>query len=906
MPDQASARLRHAQYFAKRLTLLDDQYLGGRESSLESLKLFDVDWQNVKHAHNWAIENIAIDSSAATLCHIFSDGGAFCIDVRLSPRDLIYWREYGLDAAKRLDDSVSESIHYGNLGLTYYVIGDLDKARECFLQQEIISKMNKSYDLVAIAKGNLGCLDAELGNGDEGIKSLTDTLNYFKAKNDLYYEAMVLGCLGNACLSAGISLGVSHYLESIITTLNNAEDAGQLNNIYFPNLKNIDPTKIQFAQRYYSQCLEISRKIGDLRSEGSALGSLGFVYFLLGNIEPSLAHLNEAVTVYSNISFRQGLSTLLGFAALVHKTKGEFETALQLHMEQLTIIRELQLGFQAECVVLFSLGDIYTALENRKLAREYYQHGLSLLGDQRFVFPKINFNLIASSKKRYEIDAVGEQIDLILRQTKRYFEKAGFTLQQENEIDNSFVVSASELPNHKVYGNIYVQVFLGELTGEKLRTLYEGALRQNQNHSQLAYAVYEDDVSVGAFHQIYTFSLESNITIVPLESSLIAQSLSLNPEQLYLNLYALEQKYISHSNPYDQTNAVSDPTVFFGRQKETDAIIKRLKSIEHVGIFGNRKIGKTSFLNHVKRRLITEKIAVAYIGLQAKAYTPYRLFEDIVRQLRDYLALAGITNLPKNRFLSLTNEKKAAPVFRDEILELFHFARESAGIPLFVIMIDEVERIVPINPNDDLSYLKFDEFFSPIRDLSQTYRCVVSVVSGERATIREEFPGKYSNTMFELYQPIYLSCFNLEECSEMVVKLGKIIGLEYTKEGLERIFDETGGHPYITRVLCSCLAEHVKTGMVDDKDISVSVGPSLEKLNEYFRGWWLKTANDEKQLIKLILNKNPSVENNLVYSEALRTLKQHGIVYQSQETLFHIAPHLLTKWLLQRGIQQDG
>ena len=833
---------------------------------------------------------------AAELCNSYSDVGAFCLDFRLNPNELIHWHEIGVEAAKRLNDRVSESIHYGNLGLAYFAIGEFDKAFECYQQQNLLSQESKSPDpdIEAIATGNLGSLYCELGEYEKSLQHLNTSLNYFRTQKDFRYQATLLGNLGNVYIDLGSTYEPLSNFDNLISKLDNKIALTKVRATHILlEPKQVDQGRIEDAIINYKRCLEFAKEIGDYRNEGSALGNLGFAYYLLGDIDRSLEYLNQGLSILSPMSFKKGQVVLFGIIGLALKKNNNLDAALDAHMKQLSIARDLE--SQDAGVALFHLGETYYRLGDQGLAFEYFNQGARFVQGRQLKFPKIRFNLIASSKTRHVVALHPKEIAWLLEQTKKYFVNAGFELHSDISTETGFVISTSRWSSHKQYGNIFVQVFSGDLTGDNLIDLHSTS-RQKEVKSPISYAVYEDSVADSAFYQMGAFRFGSSLTIVPLESNMIVESSSMPRDDIYRNLCRIEQKYLSHSNPYGQSNAIIDPTLFFGRQRETDAIIKKLKIVEHVGIFGIRKIGKTSFLYHLKHRLNNEKIPVAIIGLQSQQFTPFRLFEDIIRQFRDYLNSLGINNLPPSKLLIVTPEKKADQIFREEILELSQLIQKRTGNSLLVIMVDEVERLVPTNPMNSSAYMKFDDFFTPIRELSQFNRCLVSVVSGERATIREEFPVGYSNTMFELYQPTYLSFFDYEECSDMVVKLGKLWGLDYTKESLNSIFEETAGHPYISQIVCWCLAEILNIGSkvkVSSLHVEMAVQPALETLNEDFKAWWQRTTEAERVVLKIMLSGNNIAPSNYQkYQESLRTLILNGIVAQSREN-YHIAPRLL-------------
>lgn len=492
--------------------------------------------------------------------------------------------------------------------------------------------------------------------------------------------------------------------------------------------------------------------------------------------------------------------------------------------------------------------------------------------------------------------------DPILRQVMTFFARASFQTRQMLPDLGEVVVTTSKWVSHSKYGDILVKVFAGDLNGDHLRGMERRIEATGVSH-EIAYTVYDGELSDDAYWQMGAYKLGMGLTIVPLQASVIGDILVSQDADHCEKLKSLEQEYLGHSvNRYEESNAIQDATWFFGRRHEADEIMDRLKSNQHVGIFGMRKIGKTSLLLHLKQRCSRESIPVAYLGLQSKPIDPPQLFTDIVRQIRFSIQALGVEDIPECKLLTGSTDQAIDRVFRDDVLALWRVAQRKIKAPSMVVMIDEAERIVP-RPGSDLElYRRYDEFFAPIRDLSQTRRCMVSVVTAERPTIREEFDKKLlPNAMFELYDERYLSCFTYEECSNMVVKIGKWMGIEYSPDSLKMIFQETAGHPYVARLFCACLVNKRKTRQVSAEDVEATVEASLGRLDVYLKGWWKNLSEEEKQLLDSVLRDRAlPTPMNEEQMDALDYLQKQGLIYQAQNGQWDIAIRLLRRWLERR------
>ena len=74
------------------------------------------------------------------MANSYLDDGAYVLNLRLHPRDMISWLETGLTAAIMMKDRCAEGADLGNLGNAYLHLGDTRKAIEYHEQALAISR----------------------------------------------------------------------------------------------------------------------------------------------------------------------------------------------------------------------------------------------------------------------------------------------------------------------------------------------------------------------------------------------------------------------------------------------------------------------------------------------------------------------------------------------------------------------------------------------------------------------------------------------------------------------------------------------------------------------------------------------------------------------------------------------
>lgn len=125
MPSLRQAQLRHARYYADVLRIANKLYQQGGESIKKGLDLFDIEWSNIQAGQNWSQENSNKDKAAAELCNIYPNACDYLMELRVNPKQQIFWRETALGAARLLSDRDAEGQHLGELGVAYFLLGEV-------------------------------------------------------------------------------------------------------------------------------------------------------------------------------------------------------------------------------------------------------------------------------------------------------------------------------------------------------------------------------------------------------------------------------------------------------------------------------------------------------------------------------------------------------------------------------------------------------------------------------------------------------------------------------------------------------------------------------------------------------------------------------------------------------------
>ena len=103
----------------------------------------------------------------------------------------------------------------------------------------------------------------------------------------------------------------------------------------------------------YSAILELTKKVSGkdaLEGKASALGNIGLIYLVKGELDNGLKYLEDALKIYREIGCRQGEAYTLGSIGLIYKDKGELDKALKYHRDALKILDEANSAYGLDII----------------------------------------------------------------------------------------------------------------------------------------------------------------------------------------------------------------------------------------------------------------------------------------------------------------------------------------------------------------------------------------------------------------------------------------------------------------------------------------------------------------------------------------------------------------------------
>jgi ligand-binding sensor domain-containing protein len=326
----------------------------------------------------------------------------------------------------------------------------------------------------------------------------------------------------------------------------------------------------------------------------------------------------------------------------------------------------------------------------------------------------------------------------------------------------------------------------------------------------LAYIFASHDLEPEARWRLDTYRLQHRKVIIPLTLAYTRRSLEKGVKDARDSLEALNRRYLAEQDLFDMRNALDEPRFFFGRKALVQELIQAIGRREHVAVIGQRKIGKTSFLNVLGQQLEN----FPFIGIDLQLYTreenwPPKLFRQILERYDEWgRAQYDDSWRPESKL----GEEVNGTDFQFAIKER-HRLRETLGSqePL-VIVLDEIERLFPrpkaVGGNAEEIW-RYIEATGILRALGQYQgdRLLSLIVADRAKTFNRvnhfDIEGVDTNPFYSLFVEKFVLPLTELECVEMLKDIGHAMGIDVSEEAAKQIYRDSGGHPRLARLLAS-------------------------------------------------------------------------------------------------------
>jgi tetratricopeptide (TPR) repeat protein len=327
-------------------------------------------------------------------------------------------------------------------------------------------------------------------------------------------------------------------------------------------------------------------------------------------------------------------------------------------------------------------------------------------------------------------------------------------------------------------------------------------------------------------------------------------------------------------NPYVAGNPVGDSPAFIGRAdvlREVARVLRRSQD-NAIVLYGQRRIGKTSILQHLAAQLPREgPYRPIYFDLQDKADWPLgRVLQNLAREVAHAL---GQPDPDLGDAPAITFRQKWLPTVLDDLPE---------GCSL-VLLFDEFD--VLADPKGEQAGAAF---FPYLRNLlaSDPKRMQFVFVIGRNVDDLDTI----ALSLFKGTPYRRVSLLNREDTADLVRLSEGNDTLRWPDEAVERVWQLTNGHPFLTQQLCSHVWERAYDAD-DEVDVNAAVPDALDASRNTLEWLWDGLPPAERVVISALAEAGPG---SITQDELEQLLHESGVRVVIRE--LQNAPELLQDW----------
>lgn len=283
-------------------------------------------------------------------------------------------------------------------------------------------------------------------------------------------------------------------------------------------------------------------------------------------------------------------------------------------------------------------------------------------------------------------------------------------------------------------------------------------------------------------------------------------------------------------NPYHLRNAIRDDRHFVGRRRELDELfaLAGAEQPQSVAVVGDRRIGKSSLLQALYRRLRdSDDTIVAYQDVNGLSSS-----EDVLSALIDNLSVAGHVD-PETHAPSLYTSLRRL---------VGHFSKTNRRV---IILLDEFDTITR-NPSFPVTFFNF------LRSLANEFPVALVLSAAKKLKDichSEEVAG---SPFFNIFHERRLGCFTEAEARLLIAGPSAQAG-KPLEGAAQEIIDYVGRWPLFIQIMCYWMLECSDEGVGRADSFGAAKGPAKDEITQHLSGLWRQMSPLEREACSRIL-----------------------------------------------------
>ncbi|MFN0104215.1 MAG: eIF2A-related protein [Bryobacteraceae bacterium] len=394
---------------------------------------------------------------------------------------------------------------------------------------------------------------------------------------------------------------------------------------------------------------------------------------------------------------------------------------------------------------------------------------------------------------------------------------------------------------------------------------------------------------------VFRISSQLNCAVIPLDASRLERAIA--DGNAKETLREMEEPFLARTDPYDEAMPITDPTWFFGRAGLLDELPVVLRQGQHAGVFGLRKVGKTSLLSQLRLRMID----VPVVSLDCQAYEP--VAADLL--LTILARLQGEVKRLRGRVPPEEAAGESVNQLRDRFIAL-HDHWKTKSNERFIVVLDEIDKWFPDRrePNNETTLREFVKLFRILRALAQERGMLTVLVAAYRPDVNRQNllqTATGENPMYMSFQEKFIGFLKREDSRRMIREIGAWKEIAWSEEALDAVYEACGGHPMLSRFLASeacAQGTRKQVGIAEVRRVCDRVRSNFRKhrIGVYFEeSVWATLREDEREALLCTVSGQDGAPPG-AWEDALVNLELFGVI-QSKDGLPRVNGELFQDWL---------
>jgi predicted Ser/Thr protein kinase len=274
---------------------------------------------------------------------------------------------------------------------------------------------------------------------------------------------------------------------------------------------------------------------------------------------------------------------------------------------------------------------------------------------------------------------------------------------------------------------------------------------------------------------------------------------------------------LSAVNPFTYGNPITDPTRFFGRQREIEQVFSRLRNpaFESSSIVGERRVGKTSLL-----RVMAHPDVVRAHGLDPDShifvYNDLSMVGESTKPLQLWLRLLRTIRRqvqdPNPELNDVIAELRSSGQVDNYLLADFFDLLSDVGLSV-VLLLDEFDTITY---NENFG----PDFFGVLRSLAIHHDLALITSSRQELVDLCHSDEVRTSPFFNIFANINLRGMLPAEVEQMIDHLLSETGVTFSDQEKRAIIEISGHHPFFTQVAAHFLWDACHDQIEEDQRVA--------------------------------------------------------------------------------------